>query len=247
MGGDGGAAGAGAASGGRPVVLVVQTGSTHPAVVAARGDYDAWFVAVLEGLGCTARVVRAHRGEAWPASAAGLDGVLLTGSPHSVRDEAPWMAALGAWALGAAEAGVPVLAVCFGHQLVGEALGGRVEPNPAGGEYGTIAVGLTPEGRADALFAGLPAVVEMQSTHRDALVRAPAGVVCLGGTDNTPLQAFAWGPNLRAVQFHPEMDDAALAMLLAARGIPGETRPSAHGRALLSNWVRAWVRRPESR
>jgi GMP synthase (glutamine-hydrolysing) len=233
-------------AGGGPRVLVVQTGSTHPEVVAARGDYDAWFVGILGGLGVEAAVCRAHRGEAWPDLRA-FDGVLLTGSPHSVRDEAPWMAALGRDAVAAAEAGVPVLAVCFGHQLVGEVLGGRVEPNPAGGEYGTIAVGLTPEGAADALFAGLPPVLAVQSTHRDALVRPPPGVVCLGGTDNTPLQAFACGPNLRAVQFHPEMDDAALAQLLAARGIPGETRPSAHGRALLSNWVRAWVRRPEAR
>ena len=222
-----------------PRVLVLQTGSTHPAVVAAHGDYDDWFVGALRALGVTPTVIRPFRGDSLPL-ATGWDGVLITGSPHSVRDEAPWMAALGAWILGVA-AHTPVLAVCFGHQLVGEALGGRVEPNPQGGEYGTIEVALSPAGQADPLFAGLPAVLCVQSTHRDALVIDPPGVVHLGGTANTPWQSFAWGDKLRAVQFHPEFTHTALADLLAARGIPGEVRPSDHGRQILANWVQGWV------
>ncbi len=223
----------------RPV-LVVKTGTTNPEVIDQHGDYDAWFAAHLRALGVDSVVCPAFAGAALPDPEA-YDGVILTGSPLSVRDEAPWMQTLAAWTLAAA-AHTPVLAVCFGHQLVGEALGGRVEPNPAGGEYGTIDVSLTAAGTADPLFAGFGGGLSVQSTHKDALVQPPAGATLLGSTDNTPWQAFGYGENLRAVQFHPELQAPALALLMATRGIPGAPVPAGDGARLLANWVAHWVR-----
>lgn len=220
-----------------PHVLIVKTGTTNPEVVAEHGDYDAWFVRALSAGGATHAVVDAYAGAALP-DAGEVDGIILTGSPLSVRDEAPWMARLGAWALAAADR-VPVLAVCFGHQIVGEALGGRIEPNPAGGEYGTIAVDLTPAGAAHPLFAGMGTRLAVQSTHKDILVSPPTapGTVLLGTTPNTRWQAFAWGPRLHAVQFHPELPADALALLMATRGIAGTTRPTPDGARILANWL----------
>ena len=117
-----------------PRVLMIKTGTTDPAIAAQDGDYDDWFRGSSPG-DIQWTQVDAFRGEALPP-AEGFDGVLVTGSPLSVRDEAPWMGALGQWMLQAAEAHVPVLAVCFGHQLVGEALGGRVvDVAPREGPY----------------------------------------------------------------------------------------------------------------
>jgi GMP synthase (glutamine-hydrolysing) len=224
-----------------PRVLIVKTGTTNPEVVARHGDYDAWFVRELSAGGATHAIVDAYAGASLPDPGA-FDGIILTGSPLSVRDEAPWMAALGTWALAAADR-VPVLAVCFGHQVVGEALGGRIEPNPEGGEYGTIDVDLTDAGAGHPLFAGLGPRLCVQSTHKDVLVTPPTapGTVLLGTTPNTRWQAFAWGPRLHAVQFHPELQAAALALLMETRGIPGETRPTDDGTRILANWL-AFVR-----
>ncbi len=171
-------------------------------------------------------------------------GVVVTGSPHSVRDEAPWMAELGAWILATVAAGTPVLAVCFGHQVLGEALGGRVELNPSGAEIGTITVELTEAGRADALFAGLGTRIQVQATHRDALVRPPTDprVVRLAGNANTPWQAFSVGPLLRAVQFHPELAAESLRALLVNRGQQATVQTCPAGARMLENWDRAWVR-----
>ena len=109
-----------------------------------------------------------------------------------------------------------VLAVCFGHQLAGEALGGRVEINPAGPEYGTIEVALTTAGKTDPLFIGIPPIFHVQSTHRDSLIQSPDAVL-LASTPNTKWQAFRWGGYLRAVQFHPETSRCPSSTLSRAR------------------------------
>jgi GMP synthase (glutamine-hydrolysing) len=222
-------------------ILIVKTGTTDPTVVAVYGDYDRWFREAISDQTCT--VVRPYLGESLP-HAADYDGVLLTGSPLSVRDEEPWMATLGSWSVAAADRGVPVLAVCFGHQLVAEALGGLVEENPAGPELGTVTVALTDHGVADPLFTNLPAYLTVQATHRDVLVRAPRldSVRRLAGNANTPWQAFAYGDALRAVQFHPELNHVAMGDLLTVRGHEGWVAiESDEGRQILRNWVEYYV------
>lgn len=223
-----------------PRVLVLQCGTTHPGVVERHGDYTDWFKARLPA---EVEICRVFAGEE-PPEMSDYDGVLLTGSPLSVRDEAPWMAAVGRKALAAAEAGTPVLGVCFGHQLLGELLGGRVEQNPRGLEVGTVQVTQTEAGRQDPLFEGVPPVSSFNATHRDILVRPPEGATLLASNENTAWQAFAVGDRLRCVQFHPELAPEPMATLMAMRGQQGEVRPSDEGSKILENWVKHFVQGP---
>jgi GMP synthase (glutamine-hydrolysing) len=148
---------------------------------------------------------------------------------------------------------VPVLGVCFGHQLLARALGALVERNPKGPEVGTREIALTEEGRRDPLFSGLPAALLVQENHEDHVPAPPAGATVLARNDHTPVQAFALG-GIRSVQFHPEFDAArnrlvcteCRADLDAARpGLGDEAvasiRETPLAERVLANWVRAYV------
>ncbi len=232
-----------------PRVLVVRAGEAEAGVQAAHGDYPAWFAQALAPHAVMAGAVAPFLGDDLPAAPA-VDAVLITGSPLSVRDEAPWMRALGAWTLAQADR-LPVLAVCFGHQLVAEALGGRVEAHPGGPEWGTVAVDLHPSGRADPLFEGLPDRLMVQGLHRDHVATLPptGSLRPLAGNAHTPLQAFAVGPNLRAVQFHPELRAPVVADLLARRdwAPTAPVQQTDHGARLLANWARGLRAGPPAR
>jgi GMP synthase (glutamine-hydrolysing) len=185
-------------------VLILQAGSADPALRRRLGDYPAWFARLL-GPTVELRVVRPYA-EKLPALAP-FAGVLMTGSPWSVTAPEPWMDAAASYMLDAARTR-PVLGVCFGHQLLARALGGRVEKNPLGREAGTARVSLTPAGQRDPLFAGLPTTFAVQQTHEDHVALLPPGATLLAGNRFSPVQAFAVGEAVRCVQFHPEMDAA---------------------------------------
>ncbi len=233
----------------RPVVAVVLAGTPGPGVRAAHGGFDRWFREALQ----PAAEVRFAEPESFRA--AGADGVVVTGSYASVTEEAPWMTALGAGLLEAARS-IPVLGVCFGHQLLARALGGAVERNPRGPEVGTREVELTDAGRADPLFDGLPPRLHVQQLHEDHVPAPPPGAVLLATGVHAPVQAFAHGPRIRCVQFHPEFTPARVRAMcdeerkwvdrggptLYAEAVAG-LRETPEAGALLSRWVERFVAR----
>ena len=152
-----------------PRVLILKMGSTEPLIAEKHGDYEAWFRDALHELGCSIEVLSVFEGASLPEMF-DSDGILLTGSPLSVRDEASWMREVGRWAIEQASSGPPVLGVCFGHQLLGELLGGRVDEIPLGPEWGAVAVELDEAGQDDPLFRALPSTMWVQESHRDVLV-----------------------------------------------------------------------------
>lgn len=191
-------------------VLILQTGSASAAVRATCGDYPAWFARHLASR-VELRVVRPYE-EPIP-SPASFQGVLMTGSPRSVTAHEPWMDEAAAYMLDAARTR-PVLGVCFGHQLLARALGGRVEQNPLGREAGTVEVELTEAGVRDPLFHGIPRSFLVQQTHVDHIAELPPHATLLARNDFSPVQAFGVGDAIRCIQFHPEMD-AERSLLLA--------------------------------
>lgn len=185
--------------------LLLKTGTTVPNVAERRGDFEAWFA---RGLGLDEKdldVVRVYEGEPLPDVDA-HEGVVVTGSAAMVTDEAPWSLESERFLAEAVKAHVPVLGVCYGHQLLARALGGEVLQNPRGRQVGTVDVKLTEDGRRDPLLGQLPSTLHVPVSHSQAVSRLPPGARRLASSPRDDNHAFAFGDRTWGVQFHPEFD-----------------------------------------
>jgi GMP synthase (glutamine-hydrolysing) len=197
-------------------LLLYKTGETDRQLVKDIGDYEGWFGRVLH----EAVHLEMHRAfEAPHHRIEGYDGLIISGSPRSLVEPEPWMDDAAAFIRKAADAGVPVLGVCFGHQLIGYAYGGRVRVNPKGWEVGTVEVELTDEGRHDPLFDGLPDTLHVNQSHRDEVGTLGPEVRRLASGAHTENQSLAVGAHVRGVQFHPEMNGKVVKRIMVHRHV----------------------------
>ena len=126
-------------------------------------------------------------------------GIILSGGPNSVYE--PGAPTLPAAVL---DAGVPVLGICYGLQLLAHTLGGEVAPGQVR-EYGSATVTVT-GGGGSPLFADLPAALQVWMSHGDRVERLPDGFLAIAHSGNSPLAAVADEPRrLYGIQFHPEV------------------------------------------
>jgi len=235
------------------VILIVKTGDTFDALKRTSGDFEDWVRRAMGAAGASARVHDARGGAPPPPGEA--DAAIVNGSPANVTERAPWMEETAAWLRDAAARGVPILGICFGHQLLAHALGGTVDWHPGGREIGTVDVELTGEGRDDALLGGLPASFPAHASHSQTVTALPPGAVRLARSGFEPNHAFRVGRAAWGVQFHPEFDETVMrayverhrAWLTAAGqdadGIRDAVRPSP-GAHLLARFAQLADARP---
>jgi len=147
------------------------------------------------------------------------DGFVITGSAAGVYDPDPWIAPLKAWVQDAAGS-APMIGICFGHQLMAEAFGGKVIKSPKGWGMGLATYTLTSAAPhparswmdADARTISLPV------SHQDQVIELGKGARVLGGSDFCPFGFIAY-PDLKALslQPHPEFDPAYAKALIESR------------------------------
>jgi GMP synthase (glutamine-hydrolysing) len=146
-------------------------------------------------------------------------GLIVTGSHASVTEQAPWMRNTAEWLRCMVDGGVPLLGLCFGHQLLGYALGGKVERHPGGPEYGTVPLEVF---AADELLGpqqeNIPYV---NMLHEDTVIRLPPGATVLARTAHEPHAAVRFARRAWGVQFHPEFDGAIVRCYLSSMGAKG--------------------------
>jgi GMP synthase (glutamine-hydrolysing) len=169
-------------------------------------------------LGNTPVVVWRALFEVAPERLGGFSGVMISGSAACITHPEPWMAKLTALIIEARAADVPILGVCFGHQMVAHALFGE----------GTVQVSKTPEigwtdicvTGDDSLLAGLGAGFNTFESHFDEVVAQP-GMTVLAHSERCAVQAYRVdGARIWGVQFHSEMTEEE-AVALAKRRIEG--------------------------
>ena len=177
-----------------PVLVVQHSANCPPARV---GDW-------LAEHGLATELVRGDLAEQLPENLTGYSALVVLGGPMNAHDDAAygWLTPTKALLREAVESEVPTLGICLGHQLLAAATGGVVTRCPTGHQAGVFAVGLTPAGRADPLFAELTDPVAVHWNY-DLVVELPPGAELLA-TSPAGVQAYrlglAWG-----IQFHPEV------------------------------------------
>jgi len=144
-------------------------------------------------------------------------GAVFMGGPMNVDevDDYPGLLIEREWIAAAVEAGLPVLGVCLGAQLLATAHNGTVAPAAAGPEIGPHLVAKRDVAERDPLFAPLPMLPDVIQWHYDEITELPLSAVLLATSTNYANQAFRLGESAWGVQFHPEVDTAMFGEWLA--------------------------------
>ena len=228
--------------------LILQTG--RPTLSLRRhGGFDPW-IRVGAGLGRSEiAVVDVEAGAALP-SRSDYAGVFVTGSPAMVTEHRDWSERSADWLREAAHAGLPILGICYGHQLLAYALGGTVANNPHGRELGTVRIELAADAATDPLLQGVDGSMSAQVSHMQSVLQPPAEARVLAFNDHDACQAFRWGRSAWGVQFHPEFSTQYMRGYILARrtalaeegrdmrDMLAHVRAAPHARRVLRRFVR---------
>lgn len=196
-------------------ILIVKTGCLPGAIADARGDMEDHF---MRGMGLSDSlfaVSNVHEGDVFPGLD-GISGIVVTGSSHMITDDCEWVCRTACSLSEAVRRDIPVLGVCFGHQLLAHATGGFVNFNPNGREIGTVSVRLSEKAKTDELLKVISeSEICVQVSHRQSVMRLPDGAEALAFNRHDSHHAFrlkgrkAWG-----LQFHPELDAETVRLLI---------------------------------
>ena len=188
-------------------LLIIKTGTTLPELLEQKGDFEDWIIAGLDGAGPypVCRVVNVQNGDELP-EIKNISGAIITGSHDMVTEQPDWSRRTAVWLNAAVKDGLPVLGICYGHQLLAYTLGGDVGYNPHGREYGSNLIHLSGDAVADPLFVNLKNPFYAHTSHAQTIRRLPPGALCLAYSQREANQAFRYGTRAWGVQFHPEFD-----------------------------------------
>ena len=231
-------------------ILIIQTGDISlesPFYYKKRGGYYEIFARTgcLDGL--PVEVVKVSAGERLPSHTK-ISGVIITGSDALISQKLKWSEACAKWIRNTLPTGLPILGICYGHQLIAHALGGNVGKNPNGPELGSVHIKLLPEAMRDPLFKGAHRSLYLQSAHFETVTELPVGARVLAQNESGEVEALKYASACWGIQFHPEFDNEDMRLFLTdpdvdleAFGVDidrlvGQLQPTPFGPILLKNF-----------
>lgn len=183
-------------------IVIAVTGTPPEKAHRIYGSFSQWIEAPIGDSG-TFNVIDATQSASYPKIEA-IAGVIITGSAAMVTNNEPWSVQLEGWVRELVSRQVPILGICYGHQLLAQALGGEVGFHPKGREIGTVPIKLTEHCQHDALFSQSQPNFYANVTHAQSVLQLPPNSTLLANNNYEPIHAFRVGNNAWGVQFHPE-------------------------------------------
>ncbi|CAM3014403.1 GMP synthase-Glutamine amidotransferase [Paracoccus aminovorans] len=199
---------------------ILKCGQSPEVLRGELGDYDTMFERLLAGRGFDFASYHVETMQ-FPASVHDAQGWLLTGSRHGAYEDHAFIPPLQDFIRAAYAEHVPMVGICFGHQIIAQALGGRVVKHPGGWAIG----------RQDYDFGG--ETVTMNAWHQDQVVIRPEGAEVAASSAFCENAALVYDDRALTVQAHPEFGDAFIEGLIAHRAkgvVPEELQAQARAR-----------------
>jgi len=187
------------------LIGILQTGQSPDVLAPIAGDYPDMFVRLLEGQGLQFRTYRVLDMDL-PADVHECDGWLITGSRFGVYEDHPFIKPLEDFIRRAYAAQVPMVGICFGHQIIAQAMGGRVEKYKGGWSVGPTEYD----------FGGQR--LRLNAWHQDQVVEKPANAEIAACNDFCSNAALVYGDRMFTVQAHPEFRPEFVDGLMKTRG-----------------------------
>ncbi|CUH87300.1 amidotransferase [Phaeobacter sp. CECT 5382] len=184
---------------------ILQTGHAPEDLIEASGDYDQMFRDLLGGNGFDFETFAVVDG-IFPKSAAAADGWLITGSRHGAYEDHDWIPPLEDLIREIDAARQPLAGICFGHQIIAQALGGKVAKYDGGWAVGHVT------------YQQDGAPLTLNAWHQDQVVERPAAARVLAGNDFCENGILAYGDHIWTVQPHPEFSNTFTGGLIDKRG-----------------------------
>ncbi|MEM6896414.1 MAG: type 1 glutamine amidotransferase [Pseudomonadota bacterium] len=192
---------------------ILQCGYTPKAVAAQHGQYTDFFHRLFEGQGLrftTWNVIDMTFPTAEEGGIDAAEGWLITGSRYGAYDDLPFIAPLEEFIRAVHAARRPMIGICFGHQIIAQALGGRVEKFAGGWSIGRQR------------YARDGGDIYLNAWHQDQVLEPPPGARTVAASDFCAHAALAYGDHIMTIQPHPEISNPILRSYLEARrGAPG--------------------------
>lgn len=202
---------------------ILQCGHTPDPVAEKHGDFDKMFMRLLAPHGFTFETWNIVDGQ-FPNGPSDADAWLLTGSKHGAYEEHAFIPPLETLIRDIHASGKRMLGICFGHQIIAQALGGRVEKFEGGWAIGRSAYTITPLGD-----------IHLNAWHQDQVTVRPECAEVIGQNAFCANAALVYGDTILTVQPHPELSPAIISDYILARGNDAAYAPSLMDRARAEN------------